>query len=400
MDIPPLQCNADRILKKRIAGSELGIGRRDFFRIAGIAGLGCAVNLQSRHAEALLDNSAKPNADFVVGLDIGTSKVCVAVAERRPDGTIKIHGYGEAPSRGVCGWGISDMEAAGECVRDALVDAEVRTDVMIGSVILAVGGASVDVSCGRRSPEMPDRREELSYAVKGDGALERIRHSDRALDPAFQIVRGAGTGIMRSICFVQDLGIKVEGLVLAPVASAQAVLGFHEKRRGALAIDMGAGKTNYTVFTNDALIHSGCLPIGGEDLTRDLSLFLSLPTASAEKLKIEKGSVAVVEARPGKIGFDGEEIEREVLNAVLRCRVREIFESVRKRLESGGIQLHSLGSGVHLTGGCSTLRGINELAEEVFGLTAQLAHVKRIPGIAGNLNNPQYSCAIGLVALS
>ena len=408
METPPLQCNADSFLNERIAGDDSGIGRRDFLRIAGISGLACTLNPPCRHPEALsdyysgikADTAIKPNADFIVGLDIGTSKVCVAVAERRPEGTIKIHGFGEAPSRGVRGWGISDVEAANECVRGALVDAEMQTDVMIRSVVLAVGGASIDVSYGCSSPESPDSREELSYGVKGDGVLKRIRYCDQALDPEFEIVRGAGTGIMRSISFARELGIKVEGLLLAPVASAQAVLEFHEKKRGALAIDMGAGKTSYSVFANGALIHSGCLPLGGEDVTHDLSLALHLPIERAEKLKIEKGSVAVGEALPGKIGFDGEEIERDVLNAVLRCREREIFESVKRRLAESGVQLDSLGSGVHLTGGCTTLRGLTELAEEVFGRPAQLAHVKKIPSLAGNPNNPRYSCAIGLVTLS
>lgn len=143
METLPLHRNADAILTERIAETGSGIARRDFLRIAGMAGLG--LGFQSALAEGVSPDSATakagaeiiPPGDLLVGLDMGTCKVCAAVGERQPDGAIKIHGIGQAPSLGIRGGEVVDPEASGGCVREALVAAEVKCDVMIGSVQLA-----------------------------------------------------------------------------------------------------------------------------------------------------------------------------------------------------------------------------------------------------------------------
>ena len=341
-----------------MAASESGIARRDFLRVIGITGLGLGFNLQHTEAAPLGSATAEakaaiiPSGEIVVGLDIGTSKVCAVVAERQPDGSIKILGVGQAPSRGVRRSEIVDSAAAGKCVREALVDAEAKSDVMIGCVRLAV--------TGRQS--------------------------------------------IHSVRCVWDVGVEIERLVFAPVASAEAVLSADQKELSALVIDMGGGTTDYAIYACGALVQSDCFTVGSQHIANDLSLAFRIPMARAERLALDEGSVLLGRSLPAERivlpaepGFADREVGREMLNTIIHCRVRETFERVKRHLETSGVQLDSFHAGVHLTGGCSMLRGIDELAQKVFGIPAHLARVKGIPGFAATLDDPQYSCAIGLV---
>jgi cell division ATPase FtsA len=180
--------------------SEYHIVRRDFLRLCVSSGVGVAAGFGRHLAKGVACPvvGKPPLGSIVVGLEIGTSKVCVAVAERLPDGTIQILGIGQAPSRGVTRYGIVNCEAASRCVAEALLDAEVKTDVMIRSVVLAVAGA--------------------------------------------------GARIKNSIRCVKDLGVEIERTVFAPVASAHAVLSASQKKLGALVIDLGEGTTDCAVY--------------------------------------------------------------------------------------------------------------------------------------------------------
>ncbi|MEQ1859343.1 MAG: cell division protein FtsA [Chthoniobacteraceae bacterium] len=373
--------------------------------------------------------------DFIVGLEIGTSKVCAVVAEGRPDGTIKINGVGQAPSRGVRKSGIVDFETAGKCVREALADAEEKSDVMIGSVYLAVTGGHIESFNNRGMIIIPEDRDEICdedfvevqtaarevsipapnqflhsilqhYYVDGqDGVLNPIGMMGRKLEADFHIVHGVGNRIKNSIRCVKELDIDVEDVVFGPLASAQVVLDSDQKNQGALVIDIGAGTTGYVMYADGGVKHSGCLDLGGDHVTNDLSLGLRIPMARAERLKIDEGSVRLGHSTPGErillkdeTGFAGKEIEREMLNTIIHCRVRETFELVKKQLDASGARLDFLGAGVQLTGGSSMLKGINELAEDVFGQPVHVTCVKgAMSGPTSAFENPQYSCAIGVV---
>ncbi len=373
--------------------------------------------------------------DFIVGLEIGTSKVCAVVAEGRMDGTIKIYGIGQAPSRGVRKGEIVDFETAGKCVREALADAEEKSDVMIGSVYLAVTGGHIDGFNNRGSINIPEDRDEICeedfdevqaaarevsipapnqflhsilqhYYVDGqDGVLNPIGMMGRVLEADFHIIHGVGNRIKNSIRCVKELDIVVEDVVFSPLASAQVVLDHNQKSLGALVLDIGAGTTGYVLYADGGIKHSGCLAVGGDHITNDISLGLRIPMARAEKLKVDEGSVVLGESMPGErivlkdeTGFAGKEVEREMLNTIIHCRVRETFNLVKKQLDASGAQLDFLGAGVQLTGGCSMLRGIDDLAQEIFGLPVHITCVKgTMSGPTSAFENPQYSCAIGLV---
>ena len=370
---------------------------------------------------------------IVVGLEIGTSKVCAVVGDIKADGTVKILGVGEAPSRGVRKGEIVDFETAAKCVREALVDAEEKSDVMIGSVYLAVTGAHIQSFNNRGAVNIPEDREEIDdqdfedvqssarevslpapnmflhtilqhYYVDGqDGILNPIGMLGRKLEADFHIVHGVGTRIKNAVRCVKELDIEVLDVVFGPLAAAQVVLDQNQKNLGALVVDMGGGTTEYIVYVDGAVRASGCIAIGGDHITNDLSLGLRIPMARAEKLKTEEGSAIIGESTPGEVlvlkdetGFAGKEIEREMLNTIVHMRLRETFELLRRELEPLNI-LHYLGGGLLLTGGCSLIRGIDVLAEEIFGLPVHLTHAKTMSGLTSAFENPQLSAAIGLI---
>jgi cell division protein FtsA len=371
--------------------------------------------------------------NIVVGLEIGTSKVCAVVGETRGDGTIRILGVGQAPSRGVRKGEIVDFETAGKCIREALVDAEEKSDVMIGSVYLGVTGSHISGFNNRGAVNIPEERDEIldedfedvqasarevsipapnmfvhsilqHYYVDGqDGVLNPIGMCGRKLEADFHIIHGVATRIKNSVRCVKEVGPEVLDVVFNPLAAAQVVLDQNQKSLGALVVDMGGGTMDYIVYVDGAVKQSGSLAIGGDHIANDISLGLRIPMAKAERLKIEEGSVILGNSRPGEMivlkdesGFAGKAVEREMLNTIIHCRVRESFELLKKRLDEENY-LTFLGGGMMLTGGCSMLKGINHLAEEVFGLPVHVTHAQTVSGLTSAFENPQFSTAIGLI---
>ncbi len=371
--------------------------------------------------------------DIVVGLEIGTSKICAVVGETRRDGTVKILGVGQAPSRGVRKGEIVDFDTAGKCIREALADAEEKSDVMIRSVFLAVSGGHVESFNNRGSVTIPDDREDICeedyedvqaaarevtippsniflhsflqrYYVDGqDGVLNPIGMMGRKLEADFHIVHGIGNRIKNSIRCVKELDIDVEEIVFGAIASALVVLDLNQKNLGALVIDMGGGTTGYAAYVDGGIKQSGCIAVGGDHITNDISLGLRIPMARAERLKIEEGGVTLGDSLPGETvvlkdetGFAGREIEREMLNTIIHCRVRETLELLRREFDDSNY-LDFLGAGVLLTGGCSMLDGVDKLAEEIFGLPVHLTHAHTVSGVTSAFENPQFSTAIGLI---
>jgi cell division protein FtsA len=371
--------------------------------------------------------------DIIVGLEIGTSKVCAVVGETRHDGTVKILGVGQTPSRGVRKGEIVDFDTAGKCVREALADAEEKSDVAIHSVYLAVTGGHMDSFNNRGSVLIPEDRDEICeedfedvqaaarevsipapnmfvhsilqhYYVDGqDGVLNPIGMLGRKLEADFHIIHGVGNRIKNTVRCVKELDIDVEDVVFAPLAAAQVVLDLNQKNLGALVIDMGGGTTGYVVYVDGAVKQSGCLAIGGDHITNDLSLGLRIPMAKAEKIKLDEGSVITGNSLPGETvvlkdetGFAGKEVEREMLNTIIHCRVRETFELIKRELDNANY-LDFLGAGLLLTGGSSMLKGVNHLAEEIFGMPVHVTHAQTVSGVTSAFENPQFSTAIGLI---
>ncbi len=371
--------------------------------------------------------------NIVVGLEIGTSKVCVVVGETKEDGSLKILGVGQAPSRGVRKGEIVDFDTASKCVHDALVDAEENSDVEIRSVFVGITGGHISSFNNRGTILLPEDQEEIEeqdvaevrgnarevslpsqnafihsilqhYCVDGqDGVLNPIGMIGHKLEADFHIVHGIGNRIKNTIRLVKEIPLEVEDVVFNPFATAQVVLEQNQKNLGALMIDMGGGTTDYILYVDGAVKQSGVLAVGGDHITNDISMGLRLPMARAEKLKIEEGSVALGNSLPGETitlkddaGFVGKEIERETLNMIIHMRVLETFELLKRRLEAEPY-LDFLGAGILITGGCSLLNGIDSLAEELFRIPVKIASSQPMSGLKSAFENPQFSTAIGLI---
>ena len=373
------------------------------------------------------------SSDLMVGLEIGTSKICVVVGESRTDGTTKLLGVGQAPSRGVRKGEIVDFETAMKCVHEAVVDAEQKSDVMIRSVYVGVAGAHLQSFNNRGCVILPEDRDEIDdqdiedvkinarevsipaqnaflhsiiqhYHVDGqDGVLNPVGMLGHKLEADFHIVHGVRTRIQNTIRCVKEVPLEVEDVVFSALASAQVVLTQHQKDLGALVIDMGGGTTDYILYNDGAVKQSGALAVGGDHITNDISMGLRIPMARAEKLKVDEGSVVLGNCLPGETillkddsGFAGKEIERETLNTVIYLRVREIFELLKRTLDEESY-INYTGAGVFITGGCSLLNGIDHLAEEIFEMPATAAHAQTMSGLTSAFENPQFSTAIGLL---
>ncbi|HET9418320.1 MAG TPA: cell division protein FtsA [Chthoniobacterales bacterium] len=373
------------------------------------------------------------SGDLMVGLEIGTSKVCVVVGEGRPDGTLKILGVGQAPSRGIRKGEIVDFETAMKCVHEAVVDAEQKSDVMIRSVYVAVAGAHIQSFNNRGCVVLPEDRDEMDeqdiedvkvnarevsipaqnaflhsiiqhYHVDGqDGVLNPVGMLGEKLEADFHIIHGVRTRIQNTIRCVKELPLEVEDVVFSALASTQVVLTQHQKDLGALVMDIGGGTTDYILYVDSAVKQSGVLAVGGDHITNDISMGLRIPMARAEKLKIDEGSVTLGNCLPGETillkdesGFAGKEIERETLNTIIHLRLRETFELLKRLLEEEPY-INYVGAGIFITGGCSLLDGIEHLASEVFEMPAHVAHAQTISGLTSAFENPQFSTAIGLL---
>jgi cell division protein FtsA len=373
------------------------------------------------------------SGDLIVGLEIGTSKICVVVGETRPDGTLKILGVGQAPSRGVRKGEIVDFETAMKCVHEAVVDAEQKSDVMIRSVYVGVAGGHIRGFNNRGCVMLPEDRDEIDdqdvedvkvnarevsipaqnaflhsiiqhYHVDGqDGVLNPVGMLGQKLEADFHIIHGVRTRIQNTIRCVKELPLDVEDVVFGALASAQVVLTQHQKNLGALVVDIGGGTTDYILYVDGAVKQSGVLAVGGDHITNDISMGLRIPMARAEKLKIEEGSCVLGNCLPGETillkddsGFAGREIERETLNTIVHLRLRETFELLKRTVEEEPF-INYVGAGIFITGGCSLVSGIDHLAGEIFEMPAHLTHAQTLAGLTSAVENPQFATAIGLL---
>jgi len=369
-----------------------------------------------------------------VGIEIGTTKVLAVVGEVKPDGTIRILGTGDAPSRGVRKGEITDYKTIQTCLHDAIYHAENASDVQIRTVILSVTGGHIESLNNRNCITLPEDQNEITEheieevkRVTRDVTIPRdnvflhgiLQHyyldgHERVINPvgmvcnrleaSFHIVHGVKTRIINSVNCVKEMMLDVEAVVFAPLASAQVVVQKEARERGALLIDIGGGTTDYALYRDGVVVQSGCIPVGGDHITNDLAVVFKLPQSKAEYVKIREGS-----AMPGDTGvseyihvpedttFAGCNLPRVEVDSVINARVAETFEILRERIRKGS-GLDGIGAGVFLTGGASRLLGIDRVAEEVFGLPVDRRQTTATAeGRVSPTEDPAYSTGLGLI---
>jgi cell division protein FtsA len=359
---------------------------------------------------------AKEYKDLVVGLDIGTSKIMVVVAEVLPGGLLKIAGFGVSPSNGLKRGVVVNIDATVQSIQQALREAELMADCKIGRVYTGITGSHIrginssgmvaikDKEVSRSDVKRVldtatainisnDQRlllvESQEFVIDGQDVKDPIGMSGIRLEAKVHIVTGAQSAAENIIKCVHRCGLEVEHLMLNPMASNLAVLTNDERELGVVLVDIGAGTTDVAVFTGGAIRHTAVIPIAGDLITSDIAMALRTPTKDAEDIKVESGCAKQLLTDPESevevpgLGDRGpRRLSKQALAGVIEPRVEEIFSLVQQAIRETGYE-EVLSSGIVLTGGASVMPGMLELGEDIF-----LKPVRRgIPKYSGNLSD-------------
>lgn len=370
---------------------------------------------------------------IITGLDIGTTKIGVVVAEPSESGSFKILGVGNAPSEGMKKGVVVSLESAVEAVRKALDDAEMVSGQKIESVYAGIAGDHIKsinsrgvIAVGKTSTEIvkedieraieaaktvaiPSDREIIHVLPQGysiddqRGIKDPIGFSGVRLEVDVHIVTGSVSAAQNILRCVEKAGIEVDELVLEPLASSYAVLSKDEMELGCVVIDMGGGTTDLAVYHEGSIKHTAVVGVGGKDITGDLAIGLRTPLEHAERLKCNYGSAlsSLVDASemitvPGVAGRESREVSRSVLASIIEPRAEEIFSLVARELKKGNLT-EMLAAGVILTGGAAQLEGVLELAEQIFDLPAKLGTPLQFENSNEVTPGPAFSTGVGLI---
>lgn len=369
----------------------------------------------------------------VVALEIGTSKTMALVGELREDNYIMITGSGETVSKGVRKGDVIDVDGAAESVKAALEMAEEIGKVTIRQVYLSFAGGHIQSLTNRGTVPIVSRDRVISdedvaqvCQVARAVSLSQEREIFHSLSQQFEIddhervMRPEGMAGARlshdmlilhclrnrletTVRMVRSIPIHVEDVVFSGLCSALAVLTPEQKKSGVVAVDLGAGKTDYVVYAGNVAVSAGVVAVGGDHVTNDIALAFNISTSQAERLKCSSGSAQAAPAQrlqraslPPEVGFPGRSVSLSALQTVVEARVAETLGIVRGRLEKDGVFSH-LGAGVVLTGGGVHLKNVVDLAEKVFGLPCATGCPRGVTGMATVSDGPEYATCAGLV---
>jgi cell division protein FtsA len=373
------------------------------------------------------------HSSIIVGLDIGTSKVCATVGELSDGGALNIIGLGQAKSRGVRKGEIVDAATTGEDIRNAIVEAEQMADVEIRSVYLGVSGGHIrgfnnrgfhpvvshdreimeedvqDVIKNAKTINLPAENRVVHvirqhFLVNGqDGVLNPVGMVGSRVEVDVHVVHGNLNRLQNPIRAVKGLQIEVEDIVFSGLASSLALLNNQQKELGALVIDLGGGTTEYVVYANGTIKHTGVLAVGGDHVSNDLAYGLKVALSRAEQLKIEYGCALVEPGAKGRTlqitndhGLPERSVNHEHLQRIMSLRLEEIFQLIAQEIQSSAL-LHRIRAGVFLCGGGAHIAGIQQLAENVFELPASVGKTSCLSGLRSALEQPEFTASIGLV---
>ncbi|MFT3859430.1 MAG: cell division protein FtsA [Aquabacterium sp.] len=341
----------------------------------------------------------KEYKDLVVGLDIGTAKVMAVVAEVLPGGDLRLAGLGVAPSHGLKRGVVVNIDATVQSIQQALKEAELMADCKINRVWTGITGshirgqnstgmvivrdkevAPIDVQRvveTAKAINIPnDQRlllvEPQEFIIDGHEVKEPIGMSGGRLEVKVHIVTGAQSAAENIVKCVRRCGLEAEQLVLNPSASSAAVLTEDEKSLGVAMVDIGAGTTDVSIFTDGSVRHTAVIPIAGDLITSDIAMALRTPTKDAEDIKVDFGVAKQLLADPNEhVEVPGlgdrapRMLSRQALAGVIEPRVEEIFSLVHQVIRESGYE-ELLSSGIVLTGGSAVMPGMVELAEDIF----------------------------------
>jgi len=368
--------------------------------------------------------------DIVVGLDIGTTKICAVVGEVSGDG-ISIIGIGTHPSIGLRKGVVVNIETTVESIKKAVEEAELMAGCEISSVYTGIAGGHITgfnsrgivaikgpeitpqdverVIDAARAVAIPMDREVIhvlpqEYIVDDQPGIQNpVGMSGVRLEAKIHIVTGAVTSAHNIVKCANRSGLDVCDIVLESLASGEAVLAEEEKQLGTALLDLGGGTTDLAIFSGKNIKHTFVLALGGDNLTNDIAIGLRCPHPEAEKIKKRYGNCIAKNIQadetievPGVSGREARKLPRQILGEILEPRMEEIFSLVNREIYRAGME-NMVPSGMVLTGGTALLEGVTEIAESVFSLPTRIGTPQGLRGLADVVNNPMYATGVGLV---
>ncbi|WP_147822225.1 cell division protein FtsA [Salidesulfovibrio onnuriiensis] len=369
--------------------------------------------------------------DLIVGLDVGTTKICVVVGEVTEEGGVDVIGLGTSPSTGLRRGVVVNIEKTVQCVKKALEDAELMAGCDIRSVYAGIAGSHIQgfnshgviaVKGGEVTQRDVDRVIEAAKAIAipmdrevlhtlpqefivddQRGIADPLGMAGVRLEVKVHIVTGAVTSAQNIIRSCNRSGLDVSNIVLESLASSKAVLSPEEREIGVALVDIGGGTTDLAIFSKDSIKHTSVLALGGHNLTNDIAYGLRTPMVSAEQIKIDHGCAMadlittdeIIEV-PSVGGRESRTMSKRVLAEICEPRCEEILALVDQELIKSGFK-NLIAAGVVLTGGTCLIDGIQELAEQIFDLPVRIGSPTGVGGLSSEVNSPMYATAVGLL---
>lgn len=371
--------------------------------------------------------------DFVVGIDIGTTKICTVVGRPLEGGSLDIIGVGLHPSTGLKRGIVVDRQLTIESVKQSVAQAERMANIEIKGAYVGISGDHISsmnvtgrvhtgafnevtqedvdkaIQSARDSVSLPSDREIIhtvvrDFAVDGQPGVARpIGMSGRRLDVEVHVVTGMASVIANLERCVEEAGVKVQAQVLEPLATSLAVLTEAERDLGVILIDIGGGTTDIAVFLDNAIYHTSAIPVAGNQITRDLAKLLRVSMEEAEAVKVRWGR-ALAAAVPGDdqiqiTSADGEhkeKIPQRLVCEVVQARLEEIFEMVYADVKRAGVGDLCSGGAV-VSGGGSQLPDTAKLASAVMGnVSARVGRPRGLSGLVKSVSSPIHATGVGL----
>lgn len=368
--------------------------------------------------------------EIIVGLDIGTSKVCCIVGEATDSG-VDVIGIGTADSLGLRKGVVVNIDKTVDAIRKAVAEAELMAGCDISTVYAGMAASHIKgfnsrgivaikdqevthqdlgrVLDAAKAVPMPLDREIVhilpqEYVIdECDGVKEPVGMSGVRLEAKVHIVTAAKASLENIVRCANRTDLYVSQVVLEQFASANSCLFEDEKELGVAMVDIGGGTTDISIFFNGSIVHTSVLPVGGDHVTNDIAVGLRTPRAEAERIKQRYGCALTsiigddetIEV-PSVGGRDPQTRSRQLLCEIIEPRIEEMYNLIHNEIQKSGFG-DLLASGVVVTGGASVMEGMVELGEEVMGLPVRLGQPCRVGGLADVVRSPKYSTAVGLV---
>lgn len=378
-------------------------------------------------------SKVREDKNLIVGLDIGTSKIVTIVAELLPEGTLKVIGLGQHPSRGLKKGVVINIDSTMQAIQRSIEEAELMADCKINTVFTGIAGnhirslnshGMVKIKDAEVTQMDVDRVVETARAVAlpadqqilhiltqefiidgQDDVREPLGMSGMKLEVKVHIVTGAVAAAQNIMKCIKRCGLEVSDLILQPLASSIAVLTEDEKELGVCLVDIGGGTTDIAVFKNGSIRHTAVIAIAGDQITNDVAVAFRTPTQSAEDIKIKYGCALrqLADARevvevPGVDGRDARQLSIQTLAEVIEPRVVELYELILQELRRSGME-EMIASGIVITGGSAMMRGMMDLGEEIFHMPVRLGMPRYVGGLSEVVGNPRYATGVGLILM-